>query len=256
MKSNKRLDKETASRQILEYHPLRIDLKTSQQAFDYLSSKAQGSDFVMGAPLKVQTGIQHIEEKKIEDLADEKMLEKLKEIEESAYSEGKSIGLEEGKKEAFAHYSKEIEEGLTQIEAILNNFTQLKSELLSFNESFMLKLVYGMAKQVVHREVEQQNEVILEVLKQAVSLSQGDENISVTVNDKQFEYVEKLKQQTGREFDFTKNIKFVGSDDVTLGGCIVETNFGVIDSRIDQRLEQLYKNLVETLPKSKNLIAV
>ncbi len=210
----------------------------------------------MGTPLKIQTGIQNIEERKIEDLADEKMLEKLKEIEEKAYAEGKGIGLEEGKKEAFLHYSKEIEEGLSQIEGLVNNLGQLKSELMNFNETFMLKLVYGMARQVVHREVEQQNEVILEVLKQAVSLSQGDENITVTVSTKQFEYVETLKQQTGRDFDFAKKIKFVPSDDVALGGCIVETNFGVIDSRIDQRLEQLYKNLVETLPKSKNLIAV
>lgn len=250
------MNRHEATKRVLEYQPMKIDLEASQQAINYLTYKQQGSDFVMGTPLKVQTGILKIEEKKIEDLADEKMLEKLKDIQEQAYAEGKELGKDEGKREAYAHHSEEIEEALRNLNGLIASFGEIKSHLYSFNESHILNLVYNMAKLVVHREVTQHDEVILEVLRQAVSLSQEDENITVTVNGTQFEYIENFKQQTGREFDFLKKIKFVASDDVARGGCVVETNYGVIDSQIHQRLEQLYKNLIEVLPKSKNLVAV
>ncbi|MNU00700.1 flagellar assembly protein H [compost metagenome] len=67
--------------------------------------------------------------------------------------------------------------------------------------------------------------------------------------------MEELKKETGREYEFIKKTRFEPSADITDGGCIVETNYGEVDARIEQRLEQLWSVLEENIPKVKDKIA-
>jgi flagellar assembly protein FliH len=64
-----------------------------------------------------------------------------------------------------------------------------------------------------------------------------------------------LQKATGREFEFLKAVKFEGDEAVTEGGCILETNYGEIDSRVEQRVEKLWEALVEAIPKVKDKVA-
>ncbi|MNT47004.1 flagellar assembly protein H [compost metagenome] len=75
------------------------------------------------------------------------------------------------------------------------------------------------------------------------------------VSQAQFEFLEELKKETGRELEFVKKIAFEPSSEITEGGCIVETNYGEVDARTEQRIEQLWTALSENMPKVKNKVA-
>lgn len=100
------------------------------------------------------------------------------------------------------------------------------------------------------------NEAMIEILRDAVGLAQDEENVTVHVSRSQFDFMEQLKNETGREFEFIKKIRFEHSDEVSDGGCIVETNYGEVDARIEQRIDQLWKVLSENIPKVKDKVAV
>ena len=85
------------------------------------------------------------------------------------------------------------------------------------------------------------------------------EEVEFIINDSQptlliLENALQVKKILGlkNQFDFLKKISLEPNKNINAGGCIVQTNYGEVDSRIDQRLEKLWDNLKEALPKVKS----
>lgn len=249
------LAKEIAEKTVLEFVPMRFDLGTPEQALNYLSEKSKGSDFRMNDAIRIQTGIDQFEQKSDEEKIEVAALEKLKEIQENAYQEAYALGLDEGRKKAFEKVSSEIAERLEHFDTLLNSIKNLKTEMASFNEAHLIKLTFQMAARLAQTELKGNNEAIISILHNVVALAQDEEDITVRVSESQFKFLEELKSETGRELEFLKKIKFEPGDDISDGGCIVETNYGEVDARIEQRIEQLWEALAESIPKVKDKVA-
>lgn len=249
------LTKEAAEKTVLEFVPVRFDLGTPEQALNYLAEKSKGSDFRMSDTIRVQTGVDQFEQKSDEEKIETAALEKLKEIQESAFQEAYGLGLEEGRKKAFQKVSAEISERMDHLDGLLSSIKDLKTEMATFNESHLIQLAFQMASRLAKTELNSNSEAMIQILRDAVGLSQDEEDITVRVSQSQFEFLEELKQETGREFEFIKRIRFEPSEEISAGGCIVETNYGEVDASIEQRVEQLWIALSENMPKVKNRIA-
>lgn len=249
------LSKEVAEKTVLEFVPVRFDLGTPEQALNYLAEKNNGSDFRMNDTIRVQTGIEQFEQRSDEEKTEAAALEKLKEIQESAYQEAYALGLEEGRKRAFEKVSAEISESMGHLDGLLSGIKDLKKEMVTFNESHLIQLMFHMASRLAKTELNSNQNAMIQILRDAVGLSQDEENITVRVSQSQFDFLEELKQETGRELDFIKRIRFEPSEEISDGGCIVETNYGEVDARIEQRVEQLWTTLAENMPKVKDRIA-
>lgn len=250
------LTKDMAEKKVLEFVPVRFDLGTPEQALNYLAEKSKGSDFRMNNAIRVQTGVDHVEEVNEEERVEVAALEKLKEIQEGAYKEAYRLGLEEGRKSAFERVSAEISERLESFDVLISNIKDLKTHMASFNEAHLIQLAFQMAARLAKSNLAGNNEAMIEILRDAVGLAQDEENVTVHVSRSQFDFMEQLKNETGREFEFIKKIRFEHSDEVSDGGCIVETNYGEVDARIEQRIDQLWKVLSENIPKVKDKVAV
>jgi Flagellar biosynthesis/type III secretory pathway protein len=249
------LPRELAEKTVLEFVPAKFELGTPKQAMEYLTEKKRGSDFRMNDAIRIQTGLDEVEQVSEEEQVEAAALEKLKEIQEGAYSEAYALGLEEGRKEAFQAVSGEIAQRMESLDQVLLTMKSLKKDLSAFNESHLIQLVFQMASRLAKMELSNNNDSMVDILRDAVGLAQDEEKITVRVSPAQFEFMEELKKETGRELEFVKKIAFEPSADVTDGGCIVETNYGEVDARTEQRVEQLWTALSENMPKVKNKVA-
>lgn len=249
------LSKELADQIALEFVPMRFDLGTPETAMEYLEQKKQGSDFRMSEVIRIQTGISELEEDKDEEKIDIAALEKLKEVQEQAYQQAFSLGLEEGRREAFQKVSREISSKVEEIDKLIFSIKNLKKDLTAFNETHLIKLTFQIASRLAKTEVQGNQDAVLNVLRDAISLAQDEEQMNVHVAPGQFEFLEQLKNEVGREYEFLKNIKFQSNKDISEGGCVIETNYGEVDARIEQRIDQLWITLSESLHKVKDRIA-
>lgn len=250
------LPKIAAKAVVLEYVPKKFELGTPSQALDYLESKKRGADFRMNETLRIQTGVDEIEKQTEQEKVEARALELLKDVQENAYKEAYELGLAEGRQEAFEKFSREIEEKLTGLEELLTSLGNGKAELINFNEAQLVQLAFQIATKVAHVEIEKNEQSLVEVLRGAVALAQDEENVTVRVATEQHEFVETLKKQHGRPFEFLKRIKFEPSDEISKGGCVVETNYGEVDARVEQRVQSLWDTLAENIPKIKPKIAI
>jgi flagellar assembly protein FliH len=248
------LKKDNAENRVMEFTPVRFDLGTPLQALEYMEERKHGSDFLMNPVIQIQTGVEQLQNENIDNLAEEIALDKIKEIQENSYREGYELGLDEGLKKAYSEKIAELKEKTEEFNALLANVSKIKKDLETQTETHLIKLMYHMVERVSLRHVEFDNNILVDVMRQALSLAQDEENVTVLVSQSQFDFIEDLKKQTSREFDFLKKIAIEPNERISAGGCIVQTNYGEVDSRIEQRLEKLWDNLKESLPKVKNEI--
>ncbi|MEZ0392293.1 MAG: FliH/SctL family protein [Pseudobdellovibrionaceae bacterium] len=244
------------SKSVLTYHPPKFELGTAEQAKSYLEQRrSKSTDFRMSDVIRVQTGVEKVEASQVEDDVERKVLEKLKEVQESAYQEAYQLGLDEGKHEAYQKTTAEINAKLSQLDQLIESMKNIKTELMSQNENHLVQLAFHMAKRLAHIESKTDVAVIRSVIRDAVEKAQVEEEVTVQVSPSQIEFLETLKTETAREFEFMKRVKLEPVDSITPGGCVVITNYGVIDSQFEERVNKLWEGIAENLPGIKDKIS-
>lgn len=245
-----------AKQTILEFKPQKLELKTPEQAMFYLEKKKEkGSDFRMSDVIKVQTGVQKIETHMSEEDIENRVLARLKEVQEAAFQEAYQLGLDEGRKEAFQKATLDIESRLKKMDTLFTAISQLKLELIQQNESHLVQLAFHMASRLAHAEIKADPSVITQVIKDAMQMAQIEEEVTVHVSPTQIQFLETLKLEGKREFEFLKKVKLEPSDSVSEGGCIIQTNYGEIDARFEERVSKLWASIAESLYRVKDKVS-
>jgi len=155
-----------ASKKVLEYEPPKLEFGTPEVALQYLQDRqSRPNDFRMSDVIRVQTGVDGIEARSLEETVEAKVLERLREVQEPAYQEAYQLGLDEGKKEAFNQASSEIEMRLKQLDVLIQSITQLKKDLVQHNESHLVQLAFHMAHRIAAAEIKADPSSIVEVIR-------------------------------------------------------------------------------------------
>ena len=115
----------------------------------------------------------------------------------------------------------------------------------------MIQLLFHMASKLAQTHLEFDHDPLIAIIKQAVELAQGEENVTIQVSKAQIEFLETLKAQQKVELDFLNKVKLIANESISPGGCIVETNYGEVDASVEQRIQQLWNNLKENMPRVK-----
>lgn len=239
---------------VLEYTPRVLNLGTPMEALAYLQEKKKGSDFVMSDASRKTTGLDEIEKLSEERKIESKVLEKLALIQQDAYQKGFDLGVEEGLKKAYDEKVNELNEQIVSFQTLSNHLVQLKSEMLHQNEAHLIKLVYELASRLTFDHVHENPEAILKIMKSAIDTAQADENINIFVSQAQADLIEHLKIENKPDNDFLQKVKILASDKISIGSCIIETNYGIVDAQIEKRVELLWNELKVALPKIKTTL--
>ncbi len=256
MRLSKPIDSRLAQKSVLEYLPQKLQMGVPEVAMQsYESGRRQSSDFRMSEVIRVQTGLNLIEESNFDEEVEKKVLERLKEVQESAYQEAYQLGLEDGKREAFQQNSNFIDQKLNELSQLIDSILKIKTDLLPQNERHLVELAFHMAHRLAAYEISVNPEATFAIVRQAVEMAQAEEQVTVQVSPSQIEFLESLRNETGREFEFIKKIKLEPNEQLRNGGCVVISNYGEVDARIEVRVSKLWQGLEELLPRLKEKVS-
>lgn len=245
-----------APHEVLDYNPRQID-RADHSVVDNIVNTGRESrflDFKVAEVIRDFTGLAEVQSAELEKAIEDRTLEKLKEIEESAYSEAYKLGLDEGRKEAFKAAADEINKRLAGLDQLLDTILNMKPQLISANEAHLVELSYYLSTRLAMFEIQKNEQATLHVMKEAIKMAQGDEKIKVLVSDSELEFLETLQRETSRDLEFLKKVELKGQPDIQPGGCILVTNYGEVDAKIEARVEQLWNAIKDTIPQSKDIV--
>jgi flagellar assembly protein FliH len=233
-------------------HVVNIELKSLHQGIPNQVihvADHPGENFHLDDLVIKQTGLNELQKRNLTESIETEVLRRLKEVEEKAFAEAHKLGLEEGKKEAFNHYSSEIQNALDKLKDMMEQFEHYKSRLLIENEEYFVKLVFQIAKNITQKEIKEDPTMILPVIKKVVEDTHSDDEMLLKVNKEDLEFLKTVTDSSKKPWEAVKKLKVEASESVSRGGCILETNHGVIDAQIEQRVQKAWINIESRIPK-------
>jgi flagellar assembly protein FliH len=180
------------------------------------------------------------EAERINTEAQERSQETEKEARERGYNEGHKEGFENGKGEA--------ERLIGRLHVILNKAIERRNEIIDESEEQLVELVLQIAKKVVLVISEQQRNVVINNVIQALRKLKGKADVIIRVNLQDLEMTTEHTDEILDQVERVGNITVAEDSSVDPGGCIIETDFGEIDARISSQLREIEDRIRELTP--------
>ena len=118
-----------------------------------------------------------------------------------------------------------------------------REELWRRQESEMVGLSLDIARQVVKAEIAQNPEVVRQVLSNAIRRISDKDNVRVRVSVSDAPRVKEMRQDLMEIVDGLRHLEILDDRRVADGGCVIETNAGTIDAKIETQLAEVARAL-------------
>ncbi|HOJ63057.1 MAG TPA: flagellar assembly protein FliH [Spirochaetota bacterium] len=157
-------------------------------------------------------------------------------------------GMEQGYKDGYESEAKEVRRLVERIQIILNAAIEKRNEIFIETEQQIINLVLLIAKKVIKVISENQKNVVINNIVQALRKLKSRGEVAIRVNLADLELTTEHKKDFIEMVEGVKSIKILEDSTVDRGGCIIETDFGSIDARISSQLHEIEDRIVELMP--------
>jgi flagellar assembly protein FliH len=154
-------------------------------------------------------------------------------IKKQAIERGQAEGREQGRIAA----KKEIEATLDNFKESLQQLAELQKKILKDSEDEIVDLTMEIARKVIGAELDLDPGAVAKVIKTAISRIGGGQEISVRLNPKDHEYLQKSPPE------FLRNVKMTPDPKLARGGAVIDMATGSLDAQIEEQLAEIEKNL-------------
>jgi len=185
-----------------------------------------------------QGDIRTASKKKVIPLEDFSTLMEASEILDKAKEDAKTFRkkVEEECKQLKEAAKKEgFDEGLKQLNEHILALDQEKKRLRHEMNKLILPLALKAAKKIVSKELESKPETIIDIVLQALTPVLQNHRITIWVNKADKEILEAEKPRIREKLDQVESLSIKERDDVSQGGCIIETESGIINAAIENQ---------------------
>ena len=152
------------------------------------------------------------------------------------------------KKSAFEEgYRKGLEQAGADIEKFrneLSHFMNAPKNVYEYIAPDILEISVDIAKKIIKKEVESDPQVlvntIIEVLK---TVSKSEPKINIRVKPQAVQFIKDTLPNITYQYGIDSKINIIADPSIEEGGCIFQTNNGIVDASIDTQLEIIKKAL-------------
>jgi len=162
-----------------------------------------------------------------------------KEAEEKAREEGFKNG------EALAW--KQYQGLINEAEELKRAAKEIHDSTIAGLESEIVEIIIQTAKKIVGTELTQNKDVVLGLIRNAISAASLADKICIHVSDEEYDYVVNNKERLLEGIKGIRDFEIIRDNSLKKGECIVDTGFGTVDSSIDTQLNAMEKALREIL---------
>lgn len=247
------------SSNFLRFNPPKIQAETPEVVQDFLARSAEDAagDFVMADVIRVKTKVADFEKRSMNEQIEAQVLERLREVQETAYKEGFEVGRSDGRNEAYQEHGADLDAKLAEFDEALASIARIKQELLQANEAHFVKFALYLAERLAYHVVTTDQEALGNLVTKTIEMAAGDEKVTISLAPPQVEFFETMRKNSSRKLgiDDLKHVIVDADPSITPGGCIVQTNYSEVDARIEERVKMLWELVGEQIFKVRDRIS-
>ena len=175
-------------------------------------------------------------------------------IDDQAYQKGFNDGIEkgtnEGGKAGFELAAQKLEPLLDGLQQGLLQLKNLRQDTYQKIEKEVVELALAIARKVICREIEVDKEVVVCVAREALTKIKDPGKIKIKLNPSDLQFINETKYQLSELIGNIDNVTLEAEDGIQSGGCVIESNLGEIDARIEKQLQAVEESFRTALEKS------
>lgn len=251
---NKKIIKsEQAKNSVSDYSAKKIISEVPQRVHPNNSFRAEihgeSGSFRMDELLQERTGIGEKRRQEVMEKVEEGVIEKLQSVEQDAYQKAYDLGLEEGTQKGLQNAEEMVAGQLASLDNMMKELVELRQRLVVENEAQIVKLCYFLAEKIAIKNIEEDPEYIIRCVSNLIESMQSDSEVTLKLSTRDYEFVEDFRTKNIKAKEMFKNIKLYKEEILNIGECIFESNHGVVNATMEERLNKLWATLSENLPK-------
>jgi len=169
---------------------------------------------------------------------------RMTQTEREAYEKGHADGHEKGFEEGKAEVARLVE----SLHSIITKAIEKRNEIIQEAETQIINLVLLIVKKVIKVISENQKNVVINNVVQALRKLKSRGDVVIRVNLADLELTSEHVKDFMKMVENVKSITVLEDSSVDRGGCIIETDFGQIDARISSQLHEIEERILELMP--------
>ncbi len=168
----------------------------------------------------------------------EEARQRAREIVEKAQAEQAAIR-EQSNQEGY-------EEGLRQLNEVIADAKRKYGKILEGAETELLKLSLKIAERIVGKALDLDRSILLDIIHKAIQSLKYQKEIRIRIHPEDVAYLKDQKMQLYAMLGESKEIEVVEDALVARGGCIIDTEIGTIDARLETQLKVMERKLIKS----------
>lgn len=140
-------------------------------------------------------------------------------------------------------YRSGTDKAVTEFEQTLLDVREIRERVWRETEQDLLRLAIRLTEKILGREIKSDKLAVADIVATALQNARQQEKLTVRVNPSDLPVVEKELEnltRTGR----TQYMDFIADPRVSEGGCLIESEVGTIDARLETQLRVLERALL------------
>ncbi len=153
-------------------------------------------------------------------------------IKKSAFEEGYRKGLEQAE-EDIAAFRKEF-----------TSFMDATTDVFEYIAPDILEISVNIAKKIIKKEVETDPQVLINTIVDVLkTLAKNEPKITIRVRPKAVQFIKDTLPNITYQYGIEAKINIIADPSIEEGGCVLQTNNGIVDASIDTQVEIIKKAL-------------
>ncbi len=174
-------------------------------------------------------------------------------LSEHAYQRGFADGREKGMTDAEVKWSslerQKIEPLLMSLKEMLSQLNNIRKETYQEIEKEVVELALAIARQVICQEVTLNRDIVACVAREALAKVDNPGRVKIKMNPSDLEFINKTRSQLNDLLKNIDNVTLEAEEQIQCGGCIIETDLGEIDARIERQLQAIEESFQAAIDK-------
>ena len=175
-------------------------------------------------------------------------------LNEKAYQRGFADGREKGMIDAENTWralgEKKIEPLLISLQEGLLQLNNIRKETHQEIEKEVVELALAIARQVICQEVAFNRDIVVCVAREALAKVEDPGRIKIKMSPSDLQFIKETRSQLSNLIENIDNVILEAAENIQNGGCIIETDLGEIDARIEKQLQAVEESFRTAMEKT------
>lgn len=155
-------------------------------------------------------------------------------IKKSAFEEGYRMGLERSS-EDLARFREEFVK-----------FMSARKEVFEYIAPDIMEISVNIARKIIKKELESDPQIIINTITDVLkTVSKSEPKVIIRVKPQAVEFIKDILPNVTYQYGIESKVNIVADPAIEEGGCVFQTNNGIVDASIDTQLEIIKKALDE-----------